>query len=442
MMHQEAQKFGLSLQVTDTGFALFTTKALREGDPICDVTCLWYSTKDILKQILSQEGNKAMLDKLMLLEGLYQKDVAARFFGIRVGCAAWARHYLGVRKGGPNAKVVINSKEGFTSRLAQLVVSTRNNLGISQDTEICLNYGTDYDFGVLQEINESPCKKFKGVLAGLFEKQEAEKEEAEKEETKKGDKRKAEGAEDKETKKAKRAEVTEGAEGAEGAEGKATEDNPAIIAKDITDGLFELQFKDGTLSLHANANAAAGNKKEGNKKVPPGTVLYVIRDGGMKKVKTLGGVLYHLDPKTSVMIAPNEKGGPMGLGGKPLTLKAVVDKLKIKTIDEFTEFVLAGQMPDKLTTANKYWFVPKDLIFQFACARVLYKITFSIWGEVWPALIYIYRKIYIYRERERKRESIHIYIFPWRERRERYTSWYIMHGVRFGPHPTYIICNI
>ena len=38
LMHAEAQKFGLTLQVTDTGFALFTTKALREGDPICDVT--------------------------------------------------------------------------------------------------------------------------------------------------------------------------------------------------------------------------------------------------------------------------------------------------------------------------------------------------------------------------------------------------------------------
>jgi hypothetical protein len=44
----------------------------------------------------------------------------------------------------------------------------------------------------------------------------------------------------------------------------------------------------------------------------------------------------------------------------------------------------------------------------------------SIWGEVWPALIYIY--IYIYRERER----------------ERYTSRYIIYGVRFGPPLIYM----
>ena len=36
---------------------------------------------------------------------------------------------------------------------------------------------------------------------------------------------------------------------------------------------------------------------------------------------------------------------------------------------------------------------------------------YSIWGEVWPALIYIF--IYIERERER----------------ERYTSWYIIYGI-------------
>ena len=122
LMHVEAQKFGLSLQVTSTGFALFTTKALREGDPICDVTCLWYSAKENLKQVLSQQGHKALLDKLVMLEGLYKGDTAERLFGIRVGCAAWARHYLGVRKGGPNAKVVINSQAGFTPRLAQLAL--------------------------------------------------------------------------------------------------------------------------------------------------------------------------------------------------------------------------------------------------------------------------------------------------------------------------------
>ena len=44
----------------------------------------------------------------------------------------------------------------------------------------------------------------------------------------------------------------------------------------------------------------------------------------------------------------------------------------------------------------------------------------------------------IERERERERERVYIYIF-FIEREERYTSWYIIYGVRFGPPPTNII---
>ena len=113
LMHAEAQKFGRALRTTETGsFALFTTKGLAEGDHICNVTCLWYSTVEILKQVLSQQGNKAMLDKLMAVDGLYKGSALARLFGIRVGCAAWVRHYQGVRKGGPNAKIEIKAEAG------------------------------------------------------------------------------------------------------------------------------------------------------------------------------------------------------------------------------------------------------------------------------------------------------------------------------------------
>jgi hypothetical protein len=367
LMHAEARKFGLSLQVTDTGFALFTTKARREGDTICDVSCLWYSTKENLKQVLSMEGNKALLDKLVAVDGLYKGDAPARFFGIRVGCAAWARHYLGNRKGGPNAKIVIKSQAGFTSGLAQMVVSSRTQLGIGQDTEICLNYGADYDFEVLQEIQESPCKKFKGALAVLFENQEAQKSTKEEPKPKDEDKRKPENDGGPEVKKAKKDEPKKDEPKKEEEPKKDNSEDSAIIAKDVTAEGFTLKFQDGNLSIHAKTNAAAGNKK-----VVPGTLLHFIRDGMMTKKEAKGGVLYHLDQKTSVMIAPSEKDGPMGLGGKPLTLAQVVDQLKILTIDQFPEFAVAGQLPAKLITSHKYWFTPKDRFFFNLCAHTYY----------------------------------------------------------------------
>lgn len=355
MMHAEAQKFNLCLKVTDSGFALFTTKGLSEGDTICDMTCLWYTTIEKLKHVLSQEGNKAMLDKLVTVDGLYKEGVASKLFGIRVGAAAWVRHYLGVRKGGPNAKVVIKSAAGFTAGLAQLVVSTRNGLGISQDTEICMNYGPDYDFGILQEVTESPCKKFKGALETLFYNQDGEN--SKKEDPKNDDKEDA----DEEPKKKKLKKEDPKKEGTEGAKTEDSEDS-TIIAKDVTADGFTLRFQDNNLSLHAKT-VSPGSQPAGNKKVPPGTLLYLIRDGGMKRADALGGVLYHLDLKTSVMIAPDPSGGPMGLGGKPLALAEVVDKLKIQIIAEVPEFVVAGQLPAKITISSKYWFIPKDWRF-------------------------------------------------------------------------------
>ena len=386
MMHTEALKNDLTLQKTDTGFALFTTKSFGEGDTICDVTSLWYTHKDKLKQVLSQQGNKALLDKLICVEGLYKGDDAARIFGIRVGCGAWARHYQGVKKGGPNAKIVIKSQNGFTSGLAQLVVSTRNNLGISQDTEICLNYGNDYDFAVLQEISESPAKKFKGALAALFENQDkSKKDEATKDEAT----RKPEDTEEKPAKKLKKEDSKKG--DAEETKQGEPEDS-AIIAKDVTAEGFILKFQDGNLTIHANPNAPNAS---GNKKLPPGSLLFLVKDGDIKKKDApVGAVPYNFDSKTPVMIAPNDS---CGLGGKPLPLSELVEKLKIQIIDQVPEFVTAGQLPAKIATSHKYWFAPKDriLFFKFVCAYVLCTITCAICGEVWPALMYIYIYIYI-----------------------------------------------
>jgi len=116
----------------------------------------------------------------------------------------------------------------------------RNNTGIGQNTEVCLNYGVDYDFGALQEIQESPCKKFKGALATLFENQEPKKEEPKKEEPKKEDnKRKAEDTEEKEAKKPKKDEPKK--EDTEEVKKEDQEDS-AIIAKNVTAEDFTLNL--------------------------------------------------------------------------------------------------------------------------------------------------------------------------------------------------------
>jgi hypothetical protein len=135
------------------------------------------------------------------------------------------------------------------------------------------------------------------------------------------------------------------------------------MAKDIQPGGFTLKFKDGQLSLHANSVGPTGNKK-----VPPGTLLQLIRAGAMKKEEVAGSEPYTLDPKKMVMIAGAQTGpdkllikGIDQALAKPLALAEVVTKLLIKGIDQAPDFVAPGQCPAKIIVGGPYWFVPQDL---------------------------------------------------------------------------------
>ena len=114
------------------------------------------------------------------------------------------------------------------------------------------------------------------------------------------------------------------------------------MAKDIQPGGFTLKFKDGQLSLHANSAGPTGNKK-----VPPGTLLQLIRAGAMKKEEVVGSEPYTLDPKKMVMIAGAQTGP---------------DKLLIKGIDQAPDFVAPGQCPAKIIVGGPYWFVTQQLV--------------------------------------------------------------------------------
>ena len=88
------------------------------------------------------------------------------------------------------------------------------------------------------------------------------------------------------------------------------------------------------------------------------------------------------------------------------------------------EFVVACQLPAKITTSHKYWFIPKDwTFFLFVCAYVLYTITCSIWGYGDMGRGSARPHIYIYIQRERdiyiERERVYIYIYIFVFHRER-----------------------
>ena len=64
------------LQVAPTEFCrgLACARPFREGEVICNCSALWYPSKTKLQDMLSQGGNKLLLDRLVEVEGLLMGD--------------------------------------------------------------------------------------------------------------------------------------------------------------------------------------------------------------------------------------------------------------------------------------------------------------------------------------------------------------------------------
>ena len=80
------------------------------------------------------------------------------------------RHYLGVRRAGPNTSLVVDVSSGANDGLLSLVARTRNQSGIAARSPLALNFGNEYNFAATkeQDVDEPDAKKFRGVLDNYF----------------------------------------------------------------------------------------------------------------------------------------------------------------------------------------------------------------------------------------------------------------------------------
>ena len=86
------------------------------------------------------------------------------------GVGLHLRHYLGVRRAGPNTSLVVDVSNGADDGLLPLVVHTRNQSGIATRSPLALNFRTDYNFVAAkeQDVDEPDTKMFRGVLDNYF----------------------------------------------------------------------------------------------------------------------------------------------------------------------------------------------------------------------------------------------------------------------------------
>ena len=177
-LQRELDKTGLYLEkLPDGGVALHTDTARREGDEICLVTGLLYDSVASLTTFLSHGGNRVLVDRLVEIRGLGLADetVGSLYMAI-TGVARYLRHYLGVRRGGPNAVLMVQTGNGCGDGLVKCVVQTRNGVGIAAKSPVVINYGNEYDINVATMAaasDEGDAKRFRGVLDEYFKKQSA-----------------------------------------------------------------------------------------------------------------------------------------------------------------------------------------------------------------------------------------------------------------------------
>jgi hypothetical protein len=94
---------------------------------------------------------------------------SADVFVALCGAGRFLRHYLGLRKSGPNAVVRAHTDQGANDGFLRCYVATRNGAGIAAGSPVVINFGPDYDATAAHSSLEEPStKRLRGALDLLF----------------------------------------------------------------------------------------------------------------------------------------------------------------------------------------------------------------------------------------------------------------------------------
>ena len=172
LLQKDLEEYKLYVAKADDGImSLFSADARREGEMLCKVPALLYDSQCKLETFLSTGGHKVLVDRLAKISGVAVQEVAEAegpplqdVFAALVGAGRFVRHFLGVRKGGPNVVLVADPSVGASDGFLRLDVSTRNRAGIAPKSIVVANFGVDWDSTAVTDLSESPAKRFKGLL--------------------------------------------------------------------------------------------------------------------------------------------------------------------------------------------------------------------------------------------------------------------------------------
>ena len=147
---------------------LVTTKALKEGQRVGNVTSLLFSTKVMLRDFLNKGGNVALADAPLLeignletsdmLEGVQMKSV----YSVPVGAGRLLTDYRHAKVKFPNVELFCCPELGPNDGFIQMRVKTHNQCGISADKALVLDFGAGWQLSTVGTSDAA--KRFKGSL--------------------------------------------------------------------------------------------------------------------------------------------------------------------------------------------------------------------------------------------------------------------------------------
>ena len=371
LVAKELDTNDLAFMGSKEGRSLITLKPLREGDTICVARALWYDSLPMLEEMLSSGDNSCLRDRLIRIDGLAMSGnddkVTASAYGILVGACRHVQHYGGRRKAGPNAALVVDTTAGYSDGLLKLVVKTRNQIGIASKGAIYINFGSHYVHDDEAETKDDgvEAKRFRGALDVWLKKRE-ETDAASicadvdmKAETKQVDEKTDEASTQKQDDKV---DEPKDPKDTDSDAAKGSHDKPwagkglevACGGEDAPWGACVFQAPQG--SDKGCVRLYASPKHTTNKKVPPHSVLVVIREGKLGSMKgNLGLPFDFKDPKKDqVYVVTNSKTRAVD-GPRPLA--KWVQELGLKSIQNHGS--VAPTLPKNLKAQSSLSFVPE-----------------------------------------------------------------------------------
>ena len=96
LLGSELMKYCLQIVPAEHGRGIVCTKALREGDVVCNVSMLLYDAMPTLQAMLSIGGHKFLADRVVRIDGLLgpgSGDKSSALHGVPVGAAGYFQHW-------------------------------------------------------------------------------------------------------------------------------------------------------------------------------------------------------------------------------------------------------------------------------------------------------------------------------------------------------------